>query len=86
MVGFITIAALFSAGILSTAVLTFSLSLKADLNAGVATSIWATLPFFAAVVEYFVYKTPLKCYQIIGMTIMLVSACLVSLSEVVYGK
>lgn len=86
MVSCYFIGSVLSSMIFASSALTFTLSNLAGLNSGIAISIWSTLPFFAALVEFFTIKTKLRPYQLIGMVTMIFGACLVSLSDIFYGN
>ena len=77
------IGSIVSSLIFMSSTLTFTLSRAAGLNSGIAISIWALLPVFAAVIEYFTYKTPLRIHQLIGILVMFVGAAMVSCSDIV---
>lgn len=80
------IGSMFASAIFASSALTFTLSNAAGLNSGIAISVWATLPFFAAITEYFMFKTPLKAYQIIGIAVMIIAAGIVSVSDAWYAR
>ena len=61
-------------------VLTFKLARMADLNIGIAQSIWAVIPFFISIMERFVYGTPFDFKQIYGMLTLVLCALFLSLS------
>lgn len=62
---------------------TFIYANKADLNVGIPSAIWAINPFFTALLEYIFKKVPIKPYHMVGMSIMTVSAVVISISDVV---
>lgn len=61
---------------------TFVFSLKANLNVGIPSAIWAITPLFVAFLEWVVKRTPLRMHHIVGMTLMLLGAVTTSLSQV----
>lgn len=62
----------------------FKLARQAGLNIGVAEAIWAINPFFQSVVDLFLYKNQIMTYHWVGMSIFVIAAVVVSLSNVVY--
>lgn len=65
---------------------TFLFSKRAGLNIGIATSIWSITPFVSAVLDWFINKTELKKYHLLGMTLMMVGALMMSLSNLLPSK
>lgn len=61
--------------------LTFMLSVKANLNIGIAMTIWATAPFFSALLDFLIFKKRLAKSHLIGISFMLVCALLNAISE-----
>ena len=62
------------------AIITFYNALKADLNVGVISGIWAINPLFLAILDYILFDTRLTNRHIIGILCLIISATMVSLS------
>ena len=60
---------------------TFALSWKANLNIGIACSVWATAPFFSALMDYILFKKKLQASHLLGISFLLTCALLNSCSE-----
>lgn len=58
----------------------------ANLNGGIATSIWQMTPVIVGVLDYLMFDTKLKPHQTVGVGIMIVSMVLISLKDVIYSK
>lgn len=61
--------------------ITFMVSLKANLNIGIATSIWAVSPFFSAMIDFLLFKKSLLTSHLIGIFFMLSCALMSAFSE-----
>jgi hypothetical protein len=75
--------AMFQISVYMTIVFTFDLSIRAGLNIGISTSIWAINPFLTAMLDRFLHKTQIQTYQMVGMLTLCLCGILVSLSEFV---
>ena len=75
--GFIVFSCLYFA-IQNMAFLTMWFAALAKVNVGVITVIWAINPLYMAAADYFLFKTNLKCFHLVG-TILIV-ACTILLS------
>jgi len=60
---------------------TFIYAVKADLNVGIPSAIWAINPFFTALLEYVFRKVPIKTFHFVGMSIMMISAVMMAVSN-----
>ena len=65
-------------------VITLYLSARAEVNAGLITSIWSVTPFCFSVAERLLYKTELKVYHFIGILLIMICSVLLSLTSVIY--
>jgi hypothetical protein len=83
MIAFYVLGAVFQISVYLTIVFTFDLSIRAGLNIGISTSIWAINPFLTAMLDRFLHKTQIQTYQMIGMSALCFCGILVSLSEFV---
>ena len=59
----------------------FKMSRLAGLNIGIASAIWSFLPFFVAFLEKIFFGFGLKVFQFVGMSLLVVLAVLVALSD-----
>jgi len=53
----------------------------ADLNPGIASTIWCIQPFLNALTDKALYQVNLEKYHVVGMLFMVLCGCLVSLSS-----
>jgi len=65
---------------------TLYFSVKADLNPGIATSIWSVVPFYMSVADYFAFGVKLKRNHIVGITLIMLTVILVGLRDVINPK
>ena len=70
-------------GIQSSVVVTFGLSLEANLNAGIVTTIWAVTPLYGAVLDYLFFGQRLTTRHIIGVITLIACAASISLANVI---
>jgi drug/metabolite transporter (DMT)-like permease len=83
VVGWMVYVAFIQVLIFSGVMLTFSTSYKADLNPGIASTIWSTSPFVQAVVDYLIWSVELKPYHYVGMSLMLSCGIIISISNII---
>eukprot|EP00347_Sterkiella_histriomuscorum_P017226 403350201 len=62
---------------------TFSLCLMANLNAGIVSTIWAVAPLYSALLDFLIFKQKLFTSHLIGVFCLIVCAMCISLANVV---
>jgi drug/metabolite transporter (DMT)-like permease len=62
---------------------TLDLALRANLNIGIVTTIWAINPFTSALMDWIIYGDVLKLHHWFGMILLVICAVLISLSSLV---
>jgi drug/metabolite transporter (DMT)-like permease len=65
---------------------TFYFCGKADLNPGIAQTIWGFTPFLSSILDFFIYKTTLQTHHIVGIFCIVLAAAFISLSDLVTNK
>jgi len=65
------------------AILTFHYAIRADINVGVISTVWAINPLFLAVLDFLIYKQQLTKKHLLGMISLVLCAVCISLSRVV---
>jgi multidrug transporter EmrE-like cation transporter len=76
----LNIGALVAIGIFLIVTFTLKLAIMADLNTGIVITIWAINPFTSALMDFFIYRSPLKMHHLIGMVFLIMCAIFVSVS------
>mmetsp|Transcript_6732 Transcript_6732/g.11296 ORF Transcript_6732/g.11296 Transcript_6732/m.11296 type:complete len:146 (+) Transcript_6732:318-755(+) len=61
--------------------LNLELSQFAQINTGIITGIWAILPLFVAVLDFFFYGQRLKYYHIVGMVCLVACALCITFAD-----
>jgi drug/metabolite transporter (DMT)-like permease len=61
--------------------LTFTTSYMSNLNPGIAMTIWNVVPFLLALADRILWKIGLMSHNILGMILMVVCGCAISLSN-----
>jgi drug/metabolite transporter (DMT)-like permease len=74
--------AIFEGAIFYAITATFLTCQYAQLNAGIAQTIWGFTPFLSSILDYCMYGTKLLNYQIGGLACMITAGALISLSNV----
>ena len=74
--------AVFEGAIFYAITATFLTCQYAQLNAGIAQTIWGFTPFLSSILDYCMYGTKLLNYQIGGLACMITAGALISLSHV----
>jgi multidrug transporter EmrE-like cation transporter len=59
---------------------TVHLAMKAGLNIGIVTTIWAINPFTSALMDYLIYRTALYTHHWLGMFCLIACAIMISFS------
>lgn len=82
----VVVGAAFQTAIYSAIVLTYSTAKKAGLNIGIAQAIWAIHPILVSILEKCCYSIDFNMKQVYGMSLIVIMAVLVSLSQVFSPK
>ena len=78
----VLVGACFQTAIFTIIAYSFKISNMADLNIGISSAIWAINPFMVAILEWACYKQTFDFTQIWGMSLLVLCAIIVSLSEI----
>ena len=73
--------ALLSIGMYISVTYTFKFSIQANLNIGIAESIWSMTPFLSALLDWAIFRKRLQKYHVVGICFMISCAALVSISQ-----
>ena len=65
---------------------TYHLASRANLNIGLAQCVWTSGPFIATLYDKLLYNQPIQTYHIVGISAIILCACLISTSDIILGK